>query len=88
MVNGGDRSMFENLNTSHHGALETDDNHLKWCPACWRKAMKWQADDNWLGSSNNRLSNKNPNNWYSNNKDLKQKHHEDPQNSQEYDKEI
>jgi len=40
MMNGGNRSMFENLNTSHHGALETDDNHLKRCPACRWKALK------------------------------------------------
>lgn len=47
MVNGSNnRSMFENLNTSHHGALETDDNHLKRCPACRRKALKRQADEN------------------------------------------
>lgn len=37
-----DRDEFENLDTTHHGALETDDNHLKRCPACRRKAMKKQ----------------------------------------------
>lgn len=59
MTNGINRSMFENLNASHHGALEHDDNHLKRCPACWRKALKRQQDENRLGSSN-----KNPNHRY------------------------
>ena len=51
------RDDFENMDTTHHGALETDDNHLKRCPACRRKAMKKQQDANRLGSTQNTLPN-------------------------------
>ena len=69
MVNGlNNWSLFENLNTSHHGALETDDNHLKRCPACWRKALKRQADENRGIESTNNSMNKNPNHRYGNSK--------------------
>lgn len=69
--------MFENLNTSHHGALETDDNHLKRCPACRRKALKRQADQN---RGNARYGTESRDNNRNKLNDL--------QNSQDYDKEI
>jgi len=34
MIAPNERNEFEDMNTTHHGALETDDNHLKRCPAC------------------------------------------------------